>query len=212
MVGVCMTSGNGMATEQVVRNALRGHLCSDSDGQEMVEEFWVPRSNERADLVVIGPTLDGFEIKTERDTLRRLPRQAVAYARVFDRCTAVVAERHRGAVTDLLPEWWGVIVIHAEPSVAFVRVRPPKANPSVDTETIVRLLWRDEAMSALLRLGRQPDQHSPRCSLWQELLETANPVQLQAIVRQAIVGRDPGRARIRTRRFTTQSTAAEAGS
>lgn len=207
-----MTSGSGTASERVVRNALRGHLLSDSDIREMVEEFWVPRSNERADLVVIGQTLDGFEIKTERDTLRRLPRQAVAYARVFDRCTAVVAEKHREAATQLLPEWWGIISIHAELTIAFVRVRPPKANPSIDTETVVRLLWRDEAMSALLRLGRQPDQRSSRRSLWQELLESVSPVQLQTIVRQAIVGRDSGQARIRTRRFTAQSIAAEAGS
>lgn len=206
-----MTPGNGMATEQAVRNALRSHLFSGPDIREMIEEFWVPRSNERADLVVIGDTLDGFEIKTERDTLRRLPRQAVAYARVFDRCTAVVAEKHQDAAIGLLPEWWGVVGIHTEASIVFVRVRPPKANPSIDTEIVVRLLWRDEAMSALLHLGRRPDQRSSRSSLWQELLESASRVQLQTIVRQAMIDRDPGRARIRTRRFTSQSIAAEAG-
>jgi peptidoglycan hydrolase-like protein with peptidoglycan-binding domain len=61
---------------------------------EAVFEFWVPQSNGRADVAVIGTTMDGFEIKTERDSLRRLPRQADAYSRVFDHCHAVLAHRH----------------------------------------------------------------------------------------------------------------------
>ena len=55
--------------------------------------------------------MSAFEIKTERDTLRRLPRQATAYARLFDQCTVVVAERHVAAAMEMLPMWWGVIAV-----------------------------------------------------------------------------------------------------
>jgi hypothetical protein len=67
----------------------------------------VPRSHERAGMVVVGRSLDAFEIKSERDTLRRLPRQALAHERLFDRCTLVVAERHSDHAAAMLPEWWG---------------------------------------------------------------------------------------------------------
>src|SRR3954451_13577948 len=98
--------------ETVVRDALRAHVLTTIAGaQGAVDEFWVPRSNERADIAVIGTHIDGFEIKTERDTLRRLPRQAGAYARLFDRCTAVVADRHRDAAEQLLPKWWGLTAV-----------------------------------------------------------------------------------------------------
>ena len=207
-----MTSGSGMATERVVRNALRGHLFSDSGIQEMVEEFWVPRSNERADLVLIGQRLDGFEIETERDTLRRLPRQAVAYARRVRPvyrcgCREAPGSRDRAVAR--------VVGYHRHSRRAEHSLR---ASPSPEGEPQHR--HRDRRPATLARrsndcaasLGRRPDQRSSRGSLWQELLESASPVQLQTIVRQAIIGRDPGQARIRTRRFTPQSIAAEAGS
>jgi hypothetical protein len=74
------------ANEIHVRVALRGELAAHADGvQKTVEEFWVPRSHERADVVVVGGSLDGYEIKSARDGLKRLPRQAVAYGRLFDR-------------------------------------------------------------------------------------------------------------------------------
>jgi hypothetical protein len=82
-------------SEKIVRGALRLHALARTPGARgALDEVWVPRSNERADVAIIGTRMDGFEIKTERDTLHRLPRQVEAYGRLFDRCTAVVDQRH----------------------------------------------------------------------------------------------------------------------
>src|SRR5665213_2602297 len=84
-----------VTTEAVVRHSLREEMLALAPSTaEAIYEFWVPRSHERADVVVIGATIEGFEIKTERDSLKRLPRQAEAYTRIFDRCHAVLAHRH----------------------------------------------------------------------------------------------------------------------
>jgi hypothetical protein len=151
-----------------------------------------------------------FEIKTERDTLRRLPRQALAYARVFDWCTVVVAEKHRERVVEMLPEWWGITVVSVNGSVEFSEVRAAESNPKVDPGTLVRLLWRNEAMAALTCMGLEPDTRSPRSSLWNELLRLPL-AELRDVVRRAILQRDPAQARIATRRFTIQPGAAAAG-
>ncbi len=59
-------------------------------------------SSVRADLALLADKqLIGFEIKTERDTLRRLPAQAAAYADYFDHVVIAVAPRHVQAVRDL---------------------------------------------------------------------------------------------------------------
>jgi hypothetical protein len=137
--------------------------------------------------------MDGFEIKTERDTLRRLPRQAIAYGRLFDRCTVVVAERHAEGADRTLPEWWGITTTRVNGSVRFTSVRAAKANPELDPEVLVRLLWRDEAMAALVGLGYDPDSRAPRASLWRQLLSVATLTQLRRAVREAIVHRDPPR-------------------
>src|SRR5207244_95753 len=97
-----------------------------------------------------------FEIKSEHDTLRRLPRQADAYGRVFDRCTAVLAERHRDGAVALLPEWWGITTVSVNGHVAFDDARKARPNPRIDPEVLVRLLWREEVGAALSGLGQQP--------------------------------------------------------
>jgi hypothetical protein len=194
--------------EQEVRDALRSQVLDGSAAEQTVDEFWMPCTNARADLVAVGSSLDGFEIKTSRDTLRRLPRQALAYGRVFDTCTAVVDERHRDAAVTILPDWWGITVIHSSEGMDLVAWREARANPEVDPATIVRLLWRDEAASALARLGREVTARTSRGAMWEELLTCADVDDLRLIVRQAIIRRNPARARIPTRRFKPAGAAA----
>ena len=191
-----------MSTESAVRDALRTHLLAEVRGaKETVDEFWVPRSHERADLAVIGSSLDGFEIKTERDTLQRLPRQAAAYGRLFDRCTLVLADKHLDAARQILPKWWGITVIRPDRSSTFETWRQPGTNPEIDPNVLVRLLWREDAAMALAELGHIPDPRASRGALWKELLEQTSLTSLREAVRMAILNRDPSQARIPTRRF-----------
>lgn len=194
-----------VASEAAVRHRLRDEvLASVGKPSEAVYEFWVPRSNERADVVVIGAHMSGFEIKTERDTLKRLPRQAAAYARLFDRCTVVVAERHMAAAMEMLPEWWGVIAIVSDNRLpSFLPVRSATPNDGVDPETLVRLLWREEVRAILSALGNEPDPRAGRLSMWQHLLHLVDLERLKDTVRGALLGRDPSFARIPSRRFCT---------
>jgi hypothetical protein len=188
--------------ETIVRQALRTHVMRDVNGARgIVDELWVPRSNERADIAVIGRWMDGFEIKTERDTLKRLPRQMIAYGRLFDRCTAVVAERHKRSAAEMLPEWWGITTVHINGAVTFRTVRKPRTNPGVDPEILVRLLWRDEVMHALITLGLEPNRKASRGSLWTELLQSASFTQLRSAVREALLHRDLRQSKMPTRRL-----------
>ena len=190
--------------ELVVRQALRAHVMKTVTGAAItLDELWVPRSHERADVAVIGRSMVGFEIKTERDTLKRLPRQMLAYGRLFDRCSVVVAERHRDGAQEILPDWWGVIVADIGEEVVFTSVRRARPNPALDPEILVRLLWRDEVISALVDLGRAPENTATRGSLWRELLQAASLSQIRAAVRRALLQRDHTSARLPSRRGAT---------
>jgi hypothetical protein len=175
---------------------------------EFVDELWVPRTNERADLAVLARSMDGFEIKTSTDNLRRLQRQADAYARIFDHCTVVAAPNHVSSVSEVLPDWWGVMTVLVGDRVTFDSVRPAAPNSSIDVEVLVRLLWRDEVLSALKALGTEPDAKATRGRLWTQLLEGTTVARLRSIVRRALLGRDPKSARIATRRITAQLASA----
>jgi hypothetical protein len=202
----------GISPEAFIRDALRRHVLSGPGRvASTIDEFWVPRSHERADMAAIGRSMDGYEIKSERDSLRRLPRQIHAYGRLFDHCTVVVAGKHSEQVIELLPDWWGILVVESTATPTPVEVRRARTNPSVDSEILVRLLWRDEAMSALVALGHEPDRRASRGWLWQALLGTVGIDQLKSLVRDALLGRHPAQARIATRRFTSHLAALEAG-
>jgi len=149
--------------EAEVRGGLRAEVLAAAPWSEAVYEFCVSRANERADVGVFGTTIDGFEIKTERDTLKRLPQQAAAYSGVFDRRHAVLACRQVDKALETLPPWLGVQVIDEGPS--FSLLRPAGRNNSVDPETLIRLLWRDEVYAAPCELGLPRDPRVGRFRL-----------------------------------------------
>lgn len=187
--------------ESAVRDALRGFLRVN-DRTPCIQEFWIPRSNERADLVVVQRSLRAFEIKTARDTLTRLPRQVSAYGRVFGECAVVVAEKHLAAAIACLPEWWGVYTFSgADGAIKFRSIRDGCENRNIDAPTLVRLLWRDEANDALLAIGDSSCSGLGRSHMWDQLLRRLDVDALQRVVRTALSDRSPARARIRTRHF-----------
>jgi hypothetical protein len=185
-----------MATEAAVRDTLRHEVKARLGVLGTIDEFWVPRTNERADLAAIGSRLWGFEIKTSRDTLRRLPRQVEAYNRLFDRCAIVVAERHLDTALALVPRWWGAaVVLEDQLPLALRVVRWPRPNVGVDPETLVRLLWRDEVRSVLSALGAAPDPQASRVAMWRDLLRVCDLDALKSAVRDALLARDPSSRR-----------------
>ncbi len=192
-----------MNTEAAVRNQLVEELISESRAPwAIIEEFWIPISHERADLVFMQNGLQAFEIKTERDSLRRLSRQVKAYTRIFDTCTVVVAARHVDQACCIIPEWWGIWEIPQDSSLSFGKIRKSMRNELVEPEMLVRLLWRDEVKVAITNLGHPPSPNMGRSLMWEKLVEHASIEELKSIVESFVQRRDPGRARIMTRRFS----------
>jgi hypothetical protein len=167
-----------------IRDVLVAQLRDDERVGRLVPEMALCQGAARIDLAAIGVELDGYEIKSDRDDLRRLPVQAATYGRVFDRLTLVASDRHLTSAAAQIPEWWGLSVINAD-ARRIERLREASPNPSFDPFAVVRLLWRDEAAAALqVRLGRVP--RSPRRLLCQQLAEMTSPDELREIVRCAL--------------------------
>jgi hypothetical protein len=146
----------------------------------------------RIDLAAIGDGLEGYEIKSARDDLRRLPTQALIYGQVFDRLTLVAPERHLIAASTQVPDWWGLSVINAD-ARRIESLRDPSPNPGRDALSTARLLWRDEVAAALeKRLGKSP--RAPRPVLWRQLADIAPPDELRALVCRCLRDRADWRA------------------
>ena len=95
-----------------IRSALRSKLLADhaEEGDTaLMEELGLCRGRVRVDLALVNGHLNGYEIKSDRDTLTRLETQAEIYMKVFDRLTIVVGSKHLSSIGTRLPEWWGIL-------------------------------------------------------------------------------------------------------
>jgi hypothetical protein len=182
-----------------VRAALHSQLSESigphGDDTLVVDELGLC-GTARVDVAVVNGSLSGFELKSDVDTLRRLPAQVETYGTVLDHVTLVVTERHLEPASALVPDWWGVLVAKVENGqVALTATRPPGANPAVDPAALAQLLWRDEALSVLTHRGLDAGVRSkPRWALWERLAQSLELDELRDEVRAALKRRRGWRA------------------
>lgn len=163
--------------------------------RRVTRELVVPVTSERADVAGIGDATWLFEIKSGRDSLRRLHRQADAFARVADRCVLVAASRHLPDAGVALPPWWGLIEVPDGPAVTLRWRRAAAPNPATDRRTLLLMLRRHEAEAALTSLGGRCRAGHRRMSLLAELDRRLDEEGVALCVRDALVRRrkQPGR-------------------
>lgn len=168
----------------------------------MLDELGILNGSTRVDIAVINGQIEGYELKSERDTLERLPAQRDLYNKVIDRISLVVAENHRVAAEKIIPEWWGLAVATTSKGLVEVsRERFPQMNPELDAATLASLLWRDEALAVLDRLGVARGVRSkPRQALYERLACALDLDSLRAEVRAALKAREGWRADRRSQR------------
>lgn len=169
----------------------------------MLDELGILNGATRIDIAIINGQIEGFELKSERDTLDRLPVQRDLFNLVLDRVSLVVAENHRKAAEKIIPEWWGLaIAARCEGGIKVTRERLPEKNPRLDAVTLASLLWRDEALSTLERYGAARGVRSkPREALYKRLAATLELDMLRAEVRKALKTRPGWRADRRSRQY-----------
>ncbi len=155
----------------------------------LLEEFSVHHGAARIDLLVLNGNMHGYELKSDADTLDRLPDQARLFGSVFDRITLVTGYRHAYTALKIIPEWWGVKLAHVGPrgAIHLSDARSPKKNPTQDVMSIARLLWRDEALELLSELNHTDGLMSqPRSRLYHRISEVADADTVRNFVIQRL--------------------------
>lgn len=143
-------------------------------GTVLLEELGLCRGLVRVDLALVNGLIHGFEIKSERDSLRRLEGQADLYSRVLDRATLVTAECHLDEAVAVVPNWWGIQRVTASPRgcVRIATVRRGRRNPTPDPRCLVELLWLDDALRLLEEHGAARGvRGKPRRAVWDRVCE-----------------------------------------
>ncbi|HEX8363503.1 MAG TPA: sce7726 family protein, partial [Longimicrobium sp.] len=100
----------------------------------VLDELGICQGDFRVDIAVVNGSLHGIEIKSDRDTLNRLPLQAEAYSRVFDTMCIVAGSTHISRIAAMVPDWWTLRVAVGGPGgVTFKDVRHGANNQDVDS-------------------------------------------------------------------------------
>lgn len=159
----------------------------------ILDELGIKHGAARIDLVVVNHRLHGYEIKSDRDSLKRLPEQIEAYSSAMDRITLVVGYRHAYEALRMVPEWWGVRLAETKEQSGIVLLsdaRPARDNPEVDLNAVVALLWRGEALAVLEEMGAASGLRSKRRSeIYKRLVELSDPDFLCFKIRQQLRAR-----------------------
>ena len=155
----------------------------------IVEELGLNQGDARIDIAVVSGHLHGYEIKSERDSLRRLHRQERVYSQVLDYVTVVAAVRHLSRLEAWVPAWWGITVVDST-TLSLSIVKPASPNPQVSPEALVQLLWRKEAMQLLQRIDPSlPHPRATRREIWLQIMESVSLDELKREVREALRSR-----------------------
>ncbi|WP_114392262.1 sce7726 family protein [Oleisolibacter albus] len=178
-----------------VRDALHKKVLAEHHGEPdtlVLDELGLEHGSCRVDIAVINGMIHGYEIKSDADTLERLPFQAQVYSRTLDKVTLVCGAGHIDKATAIVPEWWGIklAVGGSRGAVHFEDVRRPKLNRTLDAEALAMLLWRNEALALLeaVEAGKGMKSKS-RAALYKRLTETMPLQQLRDQVRACLKSR-----------------------
>lgn len=172
-----------LAIRAVLDSRLHRRYGSDPD-VTIRHELGVESGNRRIDVAVLNGHLAGWEIKSDEDTLSRLPAQAESFGRVMDYLTLVTTDKYLHQCGTILPEWWGLTeAIQGPCGVRLVVRRAPRINRLTDPFSLAQLLWRDEVMDELRVRGESRGLSTKsRYFVWERLANTLPKKELRAVV------------------------------
>jgi hypothetical protein len=181
-----------------IRSALRDALKafhSDEPDTAIIDELSLCQGDARVDVAVVNGSLSGYEIKSDLDTLVRLPSQLAAYELCFDTMTIVVGQRHVKKCRETLPDCWGIWeAVPTDNGIKFGCWREPQANAKITPDKVIQLLWKSELREALENANISAPAKASRRELCTTLVATVSREQLFATVRRCIRARGDWRS------------------
>jgi hypothetical protein len=174
--------------DKQIRCALTVTLRERDATAAIINELPLLRTG-RADVAYVNGVMAGYEIKSEGDTLSRLPLQIPMYEAVFDYCSIVVAPVHLKRARAALPRSWGILLAdECEGTVVIRHVRKAAYNRNTQCDALVRLMWKDELVECLRTNGIAASTAESVCYLWQKMAMVPKP-RIMLAARTALASR-----------------------
>lgn len=177
-----------------IRRALIKNINERDRHAAIINEMPLRLLDGRADVAAINGSMSGFEIKSQRDSLARLPTQVLTYETVFDYCHVVVDQKHLVRARKIIPRNWGLWVAKLlEEEVSIEQLRKGHRNTRTSLEALVKLMWKDELVATLLANNIPARSSEPIRAIWEKAFKLPKEAAARA-ARQAIAARATARS------------------
>ena len=166
------------------------HSCSET---LVIDELGLAHGRNRVDIAVLNGVLKGFEIKSSKDTLKRLPKQIAEYEKTFQKFDLVAAENHLEQCLDIAPSWFGVRVVSKgrQGAIHFKTIKRGSYNNAVSKEAMAHLLWRKEALNALSASEQvESFARANRKEIYRKLCSLLSETELTQTIKRCFIERD----------------------
>jgi hypothetical protein len=186
-------------TDITIRHALIKFLHNKHLKDKKVrifEELGVKNGHGRIDIAVINGIIHGYEIKSDQDTLQRLPEQIKLFSSVFDKMTLVVGKTHLYNAIKIIPDWWGIVTAknNENNSIRFNTIREPGVNNNQSKVSVAQLLWKQEAIKILEEINEATGLYSkPRNIIYETISKKISKKVLNKKVREILFFREDWR-------------------
>ncbi|MDJ1494516.1 sce7726 family protein [Cytophagaceae bacterium DM2B3-1] len=173
----------------VLQNELK--KSKDTSETRILKELHFCNGESIADLAVINGELTAFEIKSDADSLVRLPNQIKNYNKVFDYITIVTGETHLKKVSSLVPDFWGIWLIKIQDGILVSEiVRKQNKNHEINAFALAQFLWKDEILDLLKKRNLHKGMQAKRkWLLWKFLVENFTLDELSLEVKNYLIKR-----------------------
>lgn len=179
-------------TELEIRETVRQEILSRLPLKSLIVDEFVIGEFGRIDIAAISDGLFGYELKSDLDSLARLPRQMEAFGKVFDFCTLVVTPRHLGKARHVLKRSWGLAIVERSEDgiLSYRQIRKAKPARGQDKIVLAELLWREELLRLLDSMGASRGlRKATRPELAERLATLASRDELRRVVSTTLMER-----------------------
>lgn len=176
------------------KKLFKHHIDSNS---LVVDELGLLHGSNRIDIAVINGKMHGYEIKSSKDTLKRLNDQLNSYSETLQKLTFVVAPNHVDSMLKSIPYWCGVIIATKgkRGAIFFKTLRQAKKNPCFDKFSAAHLLWKSEAKNILEKHGYSlKEMNKNRKDLYQLIVSEIDEDQLVLEIKSSFMCRENWRS------------------
>ena len=175
------------------------HYFSYDPSTLIIDEMQVCNGIVRVDLAALNGALHGYEIKSECDTLARLPRQAEYYNKVFDYMYFVCSESMLNRAEKIIPSWWGIYTATSSgDKVELQVVRKPERNCNTDKLVVLQFLNKSEAVelaATRIQMKRTAIEKKKKSNLFRMIVDQFTTAEITDFVRETLKAREHWRTR-----------------